>query len=101
MEIDTATLRISFENMQDDQLLRRWHGPLTDEARLVAQQEIERRGIEVSNQAYSRLLANDEDDKTANRRRQKKYILGVLLRVVLGIFAAAGSAIALLIFGGR
>lgn len=102
VEISQETLEKSFSSMADDELLRRWKAQLfTDEARPVAEAEVQRRGLDVSDQAFQRLQEQDLEDRAANRRRQKRVVSRILFRVVMGILGTAGGAIALLIFGGR
>lgn len=101
MDVDIETLKSSFRNMDDGTLLRRWHGELTDEARPIAKAEIEARGLNVTEEAFAELKRQDILDGKANRRRQKAVVLRFLFRIVMGVLAAAGGAVALLILGGR
>jgi hypothetical protein len=99
MDISDETLQSSFSAMADDELLRRWHGELTDEARPIARAELEKRGLDFSAQAFDRLLAQDAQDNLAVRRRQRSTASRILLRVALAIVASVGAALAALVLG--
>ncbi len=100
MEISEETLRKSFRAMGDDELLRRWEAQLlTDEAKLIAKAEIDSRGLDASQETFTRLRAEDKEDVLAIKRRQRSTVKGMLFRLFLGIMGVAGAAIAALVLG--
>lgn len=101
MDIDVEALKRRFSSMDDDELLRRWHGELTDEARTIAQAEIAARGLDGSKASLERLQQQDMDDKKANFRRQKSMAGRMLFRLAMAIIAMIAGVITLLILGGR
>lgn len=101
MEIDVEALKRTFSGMDDDELLRRWHGELTDEARAVARAEVDARGLDGSQASLERLKQHDVEVKRANVQRQKKMAGRMLFRLAMMIIGTIAGVIALLVLGGR
>ncbi|WP_146092819.1 hypothetical protein [Xanthomonas arboricola] len=95
MEISDETIRSSLRLIGDDDLLKRWSkGHFNEQALPIAQAELERRGLDVSEDAIARMKAREEEDKNAIRRRQKSAAKRFALRLFLGVLGTAVAGVA-------
>ncbi|MFA1825056.1 hypothetical protein ABFU56_08955 [Xanthomonas campestris pv. campestris] len=95
MEISDETIRGSLRLIGDDDLLKRWvKGHFSEQALSIAQAELERRGLDVSEDTIVRMETREEEDNNAIRRRQKSTAKRFALRLFFGILGTAIASIA-------
>ncbi|MEB1942655.1 hypothetical protein VDR83_12375 [Xanthomonas campestris pv. campestris] len=102
MEISDETIRGSLRLIGDDDLLKRWaKGHFNEQALPIAQAELERRGLDVSEEAVARMEIREEDENNAIRRRQKSTAKRFALQLFLGVLGIAITAVAAFVVGLR
>ncbi|CEL40540.1 hypothetical protein XACJK4_2790006 [Xanthomonas citri pv. citri] len=95
MEISDETIRGSLRLIGDDDLLKRWaKGHFNEQALPIAQAELERRGLDVSEDAIARMETREEEDKKAIRRHQKLTAKRFALRLFLAVLGTAIASVA-------
>ncbi|KRA72998.1 hypothetical protein ASD78_15460 [Lysobacter sp. Root667] len=91
MDVSTETLRKSFREMPDNQLVKRWRDQsFTEDALPIAKAEIEARGLDVSTAAIDRVREEEREQDQAIRRRQVGYAkeIGLSFLVRSGLVGA-------------
>ncbi|UKE57725.1 hypothetical protein [Xanthomonas translucens] len=102
MEISDETIKGSLRLIGDDDLLKRWSkGHFNEQALPIAQAELERRGLDVSENAVARMKIREEEDNIAIRRCQKSTAKRFVLRLFSGILGTAITAIAEFLVAAR
>jgi hypothetical protein len=95
MEISDETIRGSLRLIGNDDLLKRCaKGHFNKQALPIAQAELERRGLDVSEDAIARMETREEEDNNAIHRRQKSTAKRFALRLFLGILGTASAGVA-------
>ncbi len=97
MNMSSNILRENIEAMEDIELLRRWHAEsFADHARVIAQEELARRGLDTRSDKLNSLIAEENGSMKAFKSKKRKAwagnavviggaVVGISLSKILGI----------------